>query len=302
MPSCLEYVGNRVLYGEWSGTLIELTENSSVMHMDAPITSILSDGSREYVGTVGGEVWRIMGEEKTLLFKGKDKYYKEVSTNMVISIFSYKKIIIVVFLKGNIFLHRTDRESEFPAVEVINEEKEIECACMKDEKIFYLVGGKEIKIYSVEKRKQVGYTNVLDFEITKITVINEKNLEILIYGTTCGKVCVTHLHDGSSYLFKAHKKQVENEEVFYPVTMLGEVSDRVIVTGGADGKVITWDIRERNRIRTIYATDKIIVNGCIKVRNERVEEITIAVSPRIEDIYSSNPEDKVDLIRHVVDN
>jgi WD40 repeat protein len=89
--------------------------------------------------------------------------------------------------------------------------------------------------------------------IRSVKFMNEFSYAI---GTTSGKVRIENLRDGNKSIgFSLHKMKGGNGLLFYPVSCLGMDGDGNLVSSGYDGKVVSWCVEEKRKVREWFRKD-----------------------------------------------
>jgi len=299
----VSYVSYRtcVKYGEWDGGLCTIEGGKSTrIEGEVPSLAETTVAGERYVGNIEGEVWKINSHEKVLVFKGKGNIeYTKYNTSSVIGMHGYGPFVVIVLICGEVHLHDTrDRKTE----RAFQIEKTITESAIKGKKLLYVVDGRQIEIYDLENKTTKKLRSLAEGEkITKAAFLQDDKRSAVAYGTEEGRVCVDYpdkILGTAGYTFKAHKKDVGSDEVFYPVTMVCGVSETEIVTGGADGKVYLWDVKSRSRIRKLCTSKNPIIHGDANVEKGRVEALALVVGDCLDAMYSCSAEDQMEV--HIV--
>ncbi|OAG29007.1 hypothetical protein NEDG_01146 [Nematocida displodere] len=291
--SCTEY-GEGVVYGLWNRELYieNLTESGAfvVVEMEAPVLSVHRLNQKVYAGDVDGSVWEVERNTAKRLFTRKS----DTSTApAVLSITSYKNTLACVFHHGEIVLYST---SSCAISKVVRTSSKIESVFGEERMVIYVTNRTQIEMYNLESGVRTKRKSLLEnAPITAAVVLGAGDREVLAYGTAVGKVAIDYLTEGvdaTSYVFKAHKKEKGGQEVFYPVTMLKGVGPSELVTGGMDGNIYTWDIKQRKRTTILYKSEKSIIAGTIKTEATLPPKIMIVTGSPID---ISHPEETTDV-------
>ena len=172
---------------------------------------------------------------------------------------------------------------------------------MKENKVLYVVDGMRIEMYNIEENTITERRSMVEnSQITTAVFIQSSKKDAIAYGTKTGRVCIEYMTEGegcTGYVYKAHKKDVGTDEIFYTVTMIHSVSTTEIVTGGTDGKLYMWNIHTKKRTKIVYKTDKMILHGDVKVKNSRIDSLALVLSTKADGILDIEDTQDIVIVR-----
>ncbi|KAI5179649.1 hypothetical protein NEOKW01_0112 [Nematocida sp. AWRm80] len=286
--SCIEYSGI-LRYSLWDSTLVQVENGvSTKIELPSPILAIHSIGNQVYIGCIEGGVYKVQDKSITKILQGNASIEcGGQQVKAVIGIHSYKDTLICVFINGEIILYDLISQSitkRYSAAGLIVS------SSTNRSKIVCVVETSKIEVHDISTEEKRTITpNIEGAQINKAILTEDTSSAAIICATDIGKVKVEYLNgtkDTVEYLFKAHKKDQENEEIFYPVTMIQEISPFEILTGGADGKIHLWNIKAKTKIKTIYNNpDRSILQGQIVQSNHTITSLALALGDSTDSIY-----------------
>lgn len=264
--------------------------------IDSPPISICS-GEKDifYTGTAEGSVWKIENEKKQLLLTGKKSVVlAECKINAVMGVHLFNGFLISVFIHGEITIYNL---AEKRVETIISVDNVITQSICKEELLICAVGRNRVEIYDLKKRCLAKRYNLLDnASVISMAFMDGEKKDAFACGSASGKVSVFYLSGKHrDYVFKAHKKETENEEIFFPVTFMQAIGDHKLITGGAEGALYLWDIQTHTRLKCLYTTEKAILYGEANCSKEKIESIALVLGPTIESAYLLNDKDKIEI-------
>ncbi|KAI5191539.1 hypothetical protein NEMIN01_1565 [Nematocida minor] len=278
---------NNLIYGLWDGTVrIMSKEESSRIDLNSPATAICSTEDAVYIGTAHGDVWDIRNKKVAKILKANGSIkHTNISLEAVVGIHKYKdSSIIVIYIFGEISIYDTNAHKISKTVKI---DGKVSNSYLEEEKLVYIVDGKVVEIYDIKLDRITKIKSLLsNTAIDQIMFMQNTEQNTIVYSTPVGKVCVDYANRaGTGFVFKAHKTETENREVYYPVTLMKAISATRILTGGGDGNVYLWDVKEKTKIQTVISTGKCILMGDIKYDENRQPAVLILIlSERIESL------------------
>ena len=135
-----------------------------------------------------------------------------------------------------------------------------------------------IKVLDLRNIKNYIFQNEIPNIITSIATADDK----CIIGRIDGNINVESFYDNSSYSFKAHKEETEDQDIKYPVNAVS-ISKKIFTTGGSDGYVYIWDIIKKKKIFKSK-----LFNQPISTISISDEYLTVASSYMEEDLKTDN--------------
>ncbi|KAI5192180.1 hypothetical protein NECID01_1835 [Nematocida sp. AWRm77] len=286
--SCVEYRKD-LKYGLWDGAVhTKGLGSSEVVELDTPSLSICTLEDATYLGTAEGEVWRVAGTEKTRLsFEKNGAVYSAHMLGAIIGMHVHEKALVVVGMHGKALVYDLLRRAVTKDLKINGV---VSFSTVEGAKLLCVVDNTHIQMYDLACKVQAEKRCLVeDAKITEVAFVKDGTENMVVYGTDIGKVCVDYLveHVGTTgYVFKAHKKEVDNKETFYPVTVVQSLNSSEVVTCGAEGKAYLWDIRIQKRIKTLYTTTKTILGGCM----QKQSAADSAVLPVLALVLGNTPE------------
>lgn len=281
--------GKCLTYGIWDGKVYSTNDGvTNCAVLNSPATAICSVGETVYVGTSCGDVWTIKNKEVAKIGKaGGGIVHKDISLEAVIGIHPCSAdMVVVVYIFGEISIYKTDTNQKI-SKKTKKIEGKITSSYLENSRLLCIIDSAVLEIHDMEEneapiRIKSLLSNTL---IDQAIFMPETEQNVIVYSTPIGKVCVDYVNrQGTGFVFKAHKLLEENKEIYYPVTLLKGITPTRLITGGVDGNVYLWNIKERSKVKTVIATEKCIVMGDIRHTIEKERKTLILVlSNRIAD-------------------
>ncbi|KAH9386889.1 uncharacterized protein NEMAJ01_1785 [Nematocida major] len=264
--SCLEH-GDELVYGLWDGTLLIVgKEETRSISLNSPATSIRTHLNTLYIGTAKGDLWMVEGKTKVshLMKAAFHIMHTDLKIDFVVGIYAKdSERIVVTYAYGGIVVYNLAKRAKEKETRTSGR---ITASHMDGNRLVYVSDGKVICVYDMETEKTTGMKTLLSgTTIDHIIFIQGTEQRTIAYCTPVGKVCVDYVDKpGTGFVFKAHRKVAENEETYYPVTLMKQVGASQIVTAGGDGEVYIWDVKEKTRVQSVISTKKCVLCGDVK--------------------------------------
>lgn len=261
--SNVEYVPEEgiVLITSWDGTLsrYEINQNESnynislIEKVDTGFSILSSCHSPEgvYLGGVEGEL--VFYDTQNKMFQNVDN---NVAKSGIIRINRYYDEFIAGSWDGTlqvidhatngVVLHKT-----------INDAKILSMDCTAEHLAVSLTGNKT-KIYKLPLDDMNNGTlvdSVLKYQTRDIKVIPDGSGYVI--GSIDGRVAVEYFNDPSrQFAFRCHRKKLTDVQFVFPVNSLFfKPNGDILFTGGADGCVSCWSLKDRKKIKQYNKVD-----------------------------------------------
>lgn len=276
--SCIDH-GENLIYGLWDGTVRIINNNTtSSISLNSPATAIHTHLNAVYIGTVNGDVWEIRETKVVRLIKAEGSInYTDLTMQSVIGIHGYTdQKIIVTYIYGEIIIYNTSTHTVEKRIKM---DRKITSSYFDKNKVLCILAGKTIEVYDINTSKSLHMKALLsNTTIDHIIFMKNTEQDTIVYSTPVGKVCVDYVsRPGTGFVFKAHKKITENNEVYYPVTLIKQIGNNRLLTGGADGELYLWDVKEKTKVQTILSTKKCILTGDVRKKDNEPPATAILV-------------------------
>ncbi|OAG30396.1 hypothetical protein NEIG_00559 [Nematocida sp. ERTm5] len=265
--SCL-YDQKNLIYGLWDGGVrINKKGMATSISLKSPATAIFETTENTvYIGTADGDVWEIKNENVQRIVRacGHIKH-TDINIQSVTGVHGHiDHNIIITYIYGEIVVYNT---KDSAIVQRIPIEGKITSSCAENGKVLCTVDSKALLLYDIKTstvlRMKALLSNII---ITHSIFVSGTDQHTIAYATSIGKVCIDYTNrPGTGFVFKAHKQMTDNREMYYPVTLIKPATSSRIITGGADGDVHLWDLKDKIKVHTIVSTKKCILTGDVKV-------------------------------------
>lgn len=261
--SDLKYIpeNNTVLVSSWDGTLsiynIILKNGSYEISLEKtidagfPILSCCYSRNGIYLGGVNGELYffNLQTQNLTMVKNNRAK-------SGIIRILPYYDDYITGSWDG--YLQIIDHHSQdIKLFKTIENGKILTLDCSTEHLVVCITGNK-MKLFKLPLNplnEGILIDSVLKYQTRDIKLIPDRSGYVI--GSIDGRVAVEYFDNPSNqFAFRCHRMKLSDVQFVFPVnTLLFKPNTDILFTGGADGCVSCWSLRDRRKIKQYNKLD-----------------------------------------------
>lgn len=250
---------NRVVVSCWDGSLslFDITQQQLLMKLQHswPLTSChVSKDGRIWAGSVQGEVLEADWESERLIPNDTMSFSLGVS-----GITSIDHFIIASSWDGSLIVLDYLRNQ---IVKQWKFEEKIFQLCASEVRVMCSLSSGKVKLIQFPSWDITETESGLKYQCRSCTLI--PNNRGFVQGSVDGRVSVEFFDDQSpKFAFRCHRMNLEEVQMVFPVTALAfQPNSLNLFTGGADGKIVSWNLVTRKKQEEFHKLDDTIVKLC----------------------------------------
>lgn len=256
---CLLPTVNQLAVCSWDGTLtlFDLEQGSPLMKLkydDPLICCHVAEDNKIWVGSVQGKLLEADWESEKLIER------RSVVTDLAISsIVSYGKLLVLASWDGSVLIFDPLKDNVVTSWKF---KEKIYHMCASETVIVCSMSGGRIKLIHLPSLDVTDRDSGLKCQC-KSSAIIPNNLGF-VQASIDGRVSVEFFEDESrKFAFRCHRMNLEDVQLVFPVNSLAfKPNSMHLFTGGADGKVVGWNLSTRKKQEEFSKLNDSIVKLC----------------------------------------
>ena len=252
---------DRIVVSSWDGSLslFEVVTGKLLVKLvhKWPLTccTVSRDG-RVWAGSVQGELLEADWESERLVTNEQDAIAFDLGVSGLCSVDDYLvagswdgRLVVVDYLHWKVVRDWKFKEKIFHV-------------CGSTEWIVCSLSGGKVKIVELPSWKIKDTDSGLKYQCRSCALI--PNGRGFVQGSIDGRVSVEFFDaETSKFAFRCHRMNLEDVQLVFPVTALVFQPDSLnLYTGGADGKIVSWNLVTRKKQEELPKLDDSIVKLC----------------------------------------